>query len=290
MSIGGGPVKALERGRSIGCSAIQVFVKNNLQWFAGPFPSKDADLFLRFADRPTCVFGHTGYLINLGTNKPGFLEKSQHSLTGELVRADQLKLPFLVLHPGAHLGDGEENALRRVASSLDAVLRARPPESCGIALEVTAGQGSCLGYRFEHLAEIIARSEFPERLHVCLDTAHLFAAGYDISFAAGFWDVMKSFDKIVGLHRLAAWHLNDSKTALQSRVDRHEHIGKGKIGLAPFREIMNAPEFRGIPKVLETPKQAHLKEDVQNLATLRRLLVPAQRRPIQHRTPPPQPG
>jgi deoxyribonuclease IV len=271
MSIAGGPVKALERGRSIGCTAIQIFVKNNLQWFAGPFPELEVARFRQYPDRPGAVFGHTGYLINLGTNKAEFLEKSLRSLNEELARADQLRLPFLVLHPGAHLGEGEAAGLARVARSLNSVLGARPEGACNLALESTAGQGSYLGYRFEHLAEIISRCLFPERLRICLDTAHLFAAGYDLSTAKGFWKVMKRFDRIIGRDRLAAWHLNDSKSTLNSRVDRHEHIGAGKIGLEPFREIMTAPEFRAVPKVLETPKRSDLKEDVKNLATLHEL-------------------
>jgi deoxyribonuclease-4 len=271
MSIAGGPVKALERGRSIGCTAIQIFVKNNLQWFASPLPDAEVARFRQYPDRPSTVFGHTGYLINLGTNRAEFLEKSLRSLSEELARADQLQLPFLVLHPGAHLGQGETAGLARVARNLNSVFRTLPGGHCKIALEITAGQGSSLGYTFEHLAEIISRCLFPERLCVCLDTAHLFAAGYDLSTAKGFWQVMKQFDWIIGRDRLAAWHLNDSKSALNSRSDRHEHIGKGKIGLEPFREIMTAPEFRAIPKVLETPKQSDLKEDVKNLAVLRGL-------------------
>jgi deoxyribonuclease IV len=272
MSIAGGPVKALERGRSIGCTAIQIFVKNNLQWFADPFLETEVTRFRQYPDRPGSVFGHTGYLINLGTNKAEFLEKSLRSLSEELVRADQLQLPFLVLHPGAHLGEGEAAGLARIVRSLDSVFQGLPKGQCRIALEITAGQGSCLGYRFEHLAEIISRCLFPERLCICLDTAHLFAAGYDLSTAKGFRKMMRRFDRIIGRDRLAAWHLNDSKSMLNSRVDRHEHIGTGKIGLEPFREIMTAPEFRAVPKVLETPKKADLKEDVKNLATLRGLM------------------
>jgi len=271
MSIAGGPVKALERGRSIGCTAVQIFVKNNLQWFADPFPEAEVTRFRRYPDRPGSVFGHTGYLINLGTNKAEFMEKSLRSLHEELVRADQLQLPFLVLHPGAHLGEGEAAGLARVARSLDSVFGGLPQGQCKIALEITAGQGSCLGYSFEHLADIISRCLFPERLCICLDTAHLFAAGYNLSTAKGFWKMMREFDRIIGPDRLAAWHLNDSKTVLNSRVDRHEHIGTGKIGLEPFREIITAPEFRAVPKVLETPKQSDLEEDVKNLATLRGL-------------------
>jgi deoxyribonuclease IV len=272
MSIAGGPSKALERGRSIGCTAIQIFVKNNMQWFAKPFPEPELEAYQTFSDRPEVIFGHAGYLINPGAKNPGFLEKSIRALEEELRRADQLGLPFLVLHPGAHMGDGEDAGLSRVVATLDTVFASTPRGTCRIALEITAGQGTCLGHKFEHLATIIERSKFPERLLACLDTAHLFEAGFDISFEKGFWQTMKHFDRLIGRQRLAAWHLNDSKTGLGSRVDRHEHIGKGKIGLAPFVEIMQSAEFRRIPKVLETPKRADLKEDVENMKVLRGFL------------------
>jgi deoxyribonuclease IV len=268
MSIAGGPSKALERGRSIGCNAIQIFVKNNMQWFAKPFPASELDAYHAIHDRPAVIFGHTSYLINPGANNPDFLEKSTRALEEELVRADQLGLPFLVLHPGAHMGDGEQAGLARVVATLDAVFASARTVHCKIALEITAGQGSCLGHTFEHLATIIERSKFPERFVTCLDTAHLFEAGFDISTEKGFWQMMKNFDHRIGRERLAAWHLNDSKTSLGSRVDRHEHIGKGKIGLAPFTEIMRSAEFHSIPKVLETPKKEDLKEDVQNMKVL----------------------
>src|SRR5580700_11968279 len=272
MSIGGGPAKALERGRSIGCSAIQIFVKNNMQWFAKPFAEVELSAYHGHPDRPKAVFGHTSYLINPGANNPDFREKSIRALTEELARADQLGLPFLVLHPGAHMGDGEETGLKRIVANLDAVLASRSGSKCRIALEITAGQGTSLGHTFEQLATIIERSKSPERLATCLDTAHLFAAGFDIATAKGFWDMVHKFDRIIGRERLAAWHLNDSKTVLGSRVDRHDHIGKGKIGLAPFLEIMRSKEFNAIPKVLETPKNEDLKEDVENLRVLTGLL------------------
>ena len=271
MSISGGPSKALERGRSIGCTAIQIFVKNNMQWFAKPFAEADLATYLQFPDPPEVVFGHASYLINPGAKNPEFLEKSVRALNEELKRADQLKLPFLVLHPGAHMGDGEETGLIRIVSSLDAGFASQPDGRCKIALEITAGQGSSLGHTFEQLAKIIERSKFPGRLTTCLDTAHLFEAGFDISTAKGFWETVKRFDRVIGRERLAAWHLNDSKTGLGSRVDRHEHIGKGKIGLAPFSEIMRSKEFNAIPKVLETPKGEDLKEDVENLKVLTNL-------------------
>jgi deoxyribonuclease-4 len=188
------------------------------------------------------------------------------------VRADQLELPFLVMHPGAHLGAGEAAGLAKIIESIDQVFAGLPKIKTRIALETTAGQGSCLGDRFEHLAAIIANVREPERLCVCLDTAHVFEAGYDIGTEAGVKKMFRQFDRVIGLERLAALHLNDSKTALGSRVDRHEHIGKGKIGLDAFRFVMRNRRFRKIPKVLETPKGKELKEDVENLKTLRSLL------------------
>jgi len=273
MSIAGGPSKAVERGRSIGCTAIQIFVKNNMQWFAKPFPASELEAYHTFPDRPQVIFGHASYLINPAAKNPAFLEKSTRALEEELRRADQLGLPFLVLHPGAHMGDGEEVGLSRVVGTLNTVFASTPTAKCRIALEITAGQGSCLGHKFEHLATIIDQSKSPERLLACLDTAHLFEAGFDISSQKGFWLMMKHFDRLIGHQRLAAWHLNDSKTGLGSRVDRHEHIGKGKIGLAPFIEIMQSAEFCRTPKVLETPKKEDLKEDVENMELLRGFLA-----------------
>ena len=273
MSISGGPAKALERGHSVGCTAVQIFVKNNMQWFAKDFAPAELEAFKNSSYRPKIVFGHTSYLINLCTTDPVTFERSRSALKVELERADQLGLPFLVLHPGAHLGDGADTGLTRVAESLDFVFASLPKGRCKIALEATAGQGSSLGSKFSELATIIDRCRYPKRLLVCLDTAHLFAAGYDISTAKRFWQVFAEFDKEIGLPRLAAWHLNDSKAALGSRVDRHEHIGKGKIGLAPFGEIMRSEQFNQIPKVLETPKGEDLAEDRVNLGVLQALLA-----------------
>src|SRR5213079_1336281 len=194
------------------------------------------------------------------------------ALSEELIRGDQLELPFLVLHPGAHLGAGEEGGLKKIVASIDAVFRKVPKVNIRIALETTAGQGSCLGNKFEHLAYIISRAREPKRLCVCLDTAHVFAAGYDIRSEASARKAFREFDRLIGLDRLVAIHLNDSKTVCGSRVDRHEHIGKGKIGLPPFRFIMRDRRFRKIPKVLETPKGKDLAEDVENMKTLRGLI------------------
>lgn len=274
MSIAGGVAKAIDRACSIDCTAMQIFVKNNMQWFAKPFSPQEIDSFLKhpLRSRLKSIFGHSGYMINLAATNPEFLDKSRRALTEELVRADQLRLPFLVLHPGAHLGAGEEAGLAKVVESLDGIFQSIPEVRTKIALEITAGQGSCLGCTFEQLASIIANVREPERLCVCIDTAHLFAAGYDISTEKGTKETFAKFDKVIGKERLAALHLNDSKTALHSRVDRHDHIGKGKIGLEAFRFIMKAPRFAAIPKVLETPKGKELKEDVENLAALRALI------------------
>jgi len=274
MSIGGGVHMAIERGCSIGCTAIQMFVKNNMQWFARPLMRGEIRAFLEHRQRGNLlsIFAHSNYLINLAATNRQFHANSIRALSEELIRGDQLELPFLVLHPGAHLGAGEEGGLEKIVASIDAVFRKVPKVNIRIALETTAGQGSCLGNKFEHLAYIISRVREPERLCVCLDTAHVFAAGYDIGSEPGVRKTFAQFDQAIGLDRLVAIHVNDSKTAHDSRVDRHEHIGKGKIGLDAFRFIMRDRRLNKIPKVLETPKGKDLLEDVENLNTLRGLL------------------
>ena len=271
MSIGGGVHMAIERGWSIKCTAIQMFVKNNMQWFARPLTREEIRAFLNHAQRGELlsIFAHANYLINLAATNPQFLENSIRALSEELTRANQLELPFLVLHPGAHLGAGEEAGLNKIAASIDRVFRKISKVKTKIALETTAGQGSCLGHRFEQIAYIIEKVREPERLCVCVDTAHLFAAGYDIGNEAGVKKTFREFDRVIGRDRLAAIHVNDSKTARGSRVDRHQHIGKGQIGLEAFRFIMRNRRFEKIPKVLETPKGKALREDVMNLRKLR---------------------
>lgn len=274
VSTAGGADKAITRARTIGATAMQIFVKSNMQWFA-PSPLAETELraFHEHAerDRLGAVFGHSGYMINLAAVNPEFLEKSRRALCEELRRADQLRLPFLVLHPGAHMGAGVEAGLEKVVASLDAVAAEIPQVRTRVALETTAGQGSCLGCEFEHLAFILSGVREPERLCVCVDTAHLFAAGYDLASVGSAEKVFAQFDRVIGRKHLAALHLNDSKTGLGSRVDRHEHIGKGAIGLEAFRYLMTAPRFGKIPKVLETPKGKEMLEDIENLATLRGL-------------------
>ena len=273
MSIGGGVHTAIERGCSIACTAIQMFVKNNMQWFARPLTREEVRAFLNHQQRGELlsIFAHANYLINLAATNPQFHANSMRSLSEELIRADQLELPFLVMHPGAHLGAGEEAGLEKIAASIDAIFRVIPKVKTRIALETTAGQGSCLGHRFEHIAYIIENVREPDRLCVCIDTAHLFAAGYDLGTESGIKKTFREFDRVIGFDRLAAIHVNDSKTARGSRVDRHQHIGKGQIGLDAFRLIMRDRRFRKIPKVLETPKGKEMREDIRNLRTLRGL-------------------
>ena len=273
MSIRGGVSMAIQRARSIDCTAMQMFVKNNMQWFAGRLRREEIRAFLDHVQRGEMlsIFAHANYLINLAATNPQFHANSIRALSEELIRADQLGLPFLVLHPGAHLGAGEEAGLEKIVASIDEVFRKVPTVKTKIALETTAGQGSCLGYRFEQFAYIISRVREPERLCVCVDTAHLFAAGYDISSESSLRKTLREFDRVIGPDRLVAIHVNDSKTGCGSRVDRHEHIGKGRIGLDAFRFIMRDRRFRKIPKVLETPKGKDLREDVMNLRTLRGL-------------------
>ncbi|MEY2498665.1 MAG: deoxyribonuclease [Verrucomicrobiota bacterium] len=274
MSIGGGVHRAIERSRSIDCTAMQIFVKNNMQWFARPLERTEISAFLDHAQRSELqsAFAHANYLINLAATNPQFHANSLRALSEELTRADQLELPFLVLHPGAHLGAGVEAGLAQIIDSIDRVLTGIPKVKTRIALETTAGQGSCLGDRFEHLAAIIANVREPERLCVCLDTAHIFSAGYELATEKLTRKTFAEFDRVVGLEWLVALHLNDSKTARGSRVDRHEHIGKGQIGLEAFRFIMRDRRFRKIPKVLETPKGKDLAEDVENMKILRGFL------------------
>lgn len=279
MSTGGGVWRALERGYGITCEVVQIFVKNNMQWFGRPHTpdelSKYANEFSRCSF--ACVFGHAGYLINLAAPASDNRDKSLKSLIQEIQIATGLGLPFLVMHPGAHLESGEENGLKQIVNGLNQVFRATKDSPVRIALENTAGQGSCLGCKIEHLAAIYDRVDRPERLAVCLDTAHLFEAGYDIRTPKGWDSVLKQVDRLVGIKQVLAYHLNDSKTDLGSNVDRHAGIGQGKIGKEAFRHIVNDPRCAGLPGCLETPKGKELLEDVENLAILRALLEPAKK-------------
>jgi deoxyribonuclease IV len=273
-STAGGAYMALKRAELISAKSVQIFVKNNMQWFGRPSSDEEVQRFSR--DRTAggfaAVFGHAGYLINLGAGPSPNRSKSIQSLVQEIAFAGALGLPFLVLHPGAHLGAGEAEGLHQIIAGLDEVCHATKESGVRIALENTAGQGSCLGNQFEHLAAIYDGVQRPERLAVCIDTAHLFASGHDIRSPKGWDETVKKMDSLFGIKQIAAFHLNDSKTELNSRVDRHEHIGKGKIGLRAFRHIVNDARFKKSPACLETFKSEDLHEDIENLATLRSLV------------------
>ena len=274
MSTAGGVWKALQRGANIGAGIVQIFVKNNMQWFGKPFALADLAKYANelAANKFACVFGHAGYLINLAGPASAKRDKSIRSLIQEIQLATDLGLPFLVLHPGSHLGAGETVGVKQAAAGLNEVFRATKTSPVRIALENTAGQGSCLGHKIAHLAAIYDRANKPERLGVCLDTAHFFAAGYDLRTPKGWDAAIGEVASLVGLKEVLAFHLNDSKTGLGLRVDRHEHIGKGKIGKNAFRHIVKDVRFKKHPGCLETPKSDDLHEDRKILAVLRSLV------------------
>jgi deoxyribonuclease-4 len=273
-STAGGVHLALDRAEQIGALSCQIFVKNNMQWSARKYTEAEIQKFKERRESSKCgvVFGHTGYLINVAAPGSENRERSIQSLVLEIELAAQLGMPFLVLHPGAHLGAGEEAGLRQAAVALNEVFTATRKLPVRIALENTAGQGTCLGHDVRHLKAIYQRVRKPERLGVCLDTAHCFAAGYDVRTKAGWNDVVEAVAAAVGLDQIVAIHLNDSKTPLGSRVDRHAGIGQGHIGRDGFAHIVNDPRFAEHPGCLETPKSADLHEDVENLAVLRSLV------------------
>ena len=279
MSAAGGAWKAIERARSVDCQSTQIFVKSNMQWFGKPPKPEDAQRFrteLAKGDVGT-VFGHAGYLINLAGPDGDNRDKSIESLTREIEIAATLGVPFLVLHPGAHLGQGDAIGVKRIAKALNEIFRATKKLPVRIALENTAGQGTYLGHQVRHLADIIGRVKQPERLGVCLDTAHFFAAGYDIRTPKGWDAAIAEVGEMIGLEQVLAFHLNDSKTDLNSRVDRHDHIGHGLTGKKAFGHIVNDARFADTPGCLETPKSPDLHEDIANLATLRSLLKKGKR-------------
>lgn len=275
MSVAGGFDRALERGRKVGCQTVQIFTKSNNQWQAPPITREQAGAFARAVKESGIgpVFAHSAYLINVGSPDKATFERSKQALKVELERASALGLAFLVLHPGSHKETGEEKCLQRIAAAARWALDQAPKSPVRLLYETAAGQGSCVGHRFEHLDQLLQRTGRPERTGICLDTCHLFAAGYDFRTPAAYERTMAELDRVVGLTQVKAVHLNDSKKELGSRVDRHEHIGQGRIGLEGFRCLLNDPRLGEVPMVLETPKDEECTEDVMNLKVLRGLLI-----------------
>jgi deoxyribonuclease-4 len=284
LSIAGGLPRAVDRAQASRCDALQIFTKSTGQWRARPLPPDEIEAF-RARVRETGVrpvVAHNSYLINLAAADAELRARSIAALGEELDRAEVLGLDGLVMHPGSYTSGNEEEGLRLIAAGLAGLMRERPGARTMILLEHTAGQGTNLGHRFEHLAAIIERLHGSSRVGVCLDTCHLLTAGYDICSEEGYAATFRDFDRIVGLERLKVFHLNDSRKPCGSRVDRHEHIGKGCIGLEAFRRLLNDRRFAKLPMLLETPKldtpESRRRADVdpwdaRNLRTLRRLLT-----------------
>ena len=275
MSISGGMYRAFERAALTGCTTMQVFTKNNNRWEARPYTPGDIEQYrLARAGSPVApVLAHAAYLINLCAVDGEVLRKSRAALRDELGRCEALGISGLILHPGSHVGAGEKDGIKRIAESLNLAHADTPGyRTCSI-LETTAGQGSAIGYRFEQLGGIIDLVDEKDRVGVCFDTCHVIAAGYNISTEGGWEETIGAFDDVIGLRRLSAIHVNDSRKERGSRVDRHDHIGKGKIGLPGFRMLMNDPRMENVPKILETEKSDDMHEDIENMNVLRSLIA-----------------
>lgn len=273
VSIAGGIHNAPHNGKTARCEVVQIFTRSRNQWRAKKLVAPEVEKF-REAQEETgvkVVCAHDNYLINLASPDRALFRKSCNAFVEEMKRCDLLGIPILVAHPGAHVGSGEKKGLMRITEAFNRIFDRTPDGRVTICLETTAGQGTSLGYRFEHLAEIIDKVENAERLAICLDTCHVFVAGYPIKTKSGYRTTMKAFDDLLGLERLLVIHMNDAKRELGSRIDRHERIGKGCIGTEPFGYILNDRRLAKVPKILETPKKSP-RDDRMNLKTLRSLV------------------
>lgn len=272
MSIAGRLEKAIEQGTSLGCTTVQLFTKSNRQWQAKPITPQEAAVFRAAVKNSAIdpVVAHATYLINIGSPNREIEEKSIKAVIDELGRCDQLGIPYLVLHPGSHVDTGEQECLERIARNLDTILE-NAPGNTKILLETMAGQGSSVCYAFEQIGTIRRLSHHKNRVGVCFDTCHAFAAGYNFTTPEGYKAMWDEFDKSIGLDHLYVMHVNDSMKDLDSRVDRHADIGKGKIGPEAFALLFNDPRFFDIPKILETPKN-ELADDERNIRTIMGLL------------------
>ena len=276
LSIAGGLHNALLDARRLNCQCVQLFVANQRQWKHSPLTAEQIDTFIQTRRRTNLnpVVAHSSYLINLAALDRHIRHRSIAALSDEYQRCCKLNIDYLVLHPGAHVGQGPEVGLRKIVSALNTLFSESRDAGCMLLLETTAGQGSCLGCTFEQLAYLIDNVKQSQRLGVCLDTCHIFAAGYDLRTPEACEETIDRFDKIIGLSRLAVVHANDSKTPWNSHVDRHEHIGKGHLGRLAFRHLLSDPRIRRLPLILETPKgksPGGRDLDMLNLAALRRL-------------------
>ena len=280
MSIAGGYYKAIASGVQETCDCVQLFTKNNNQWKAKLITDDDAERFHQQLDihHITHTLSHASYLINMGSPKDELWRKSIDAFIIELQRADQLRIPYVVVHPGASTTSTEAEGISRIAEALNEVHRQTKGISSQCLLETTAGQGTNLGWNFEQLAEMINQCQNPDLVGICADTCHMFAAGYNLCDEAAYHDIWEEFDKLIGLEKMKAFHLNDSKKEFASRKDRHEHIGQGHMGLTPFRFLINDPRFEGVPMYLETAKgdadgeYEGMSWDAANLKVLRGLI------------------
>lgn len=287
MSIAGGIHRAFARGEEVGCTAIQIFTKNAAQWHASALSDVEVEAFRKERSRTGILaVAHDAYLINLASPDADLRAKSLAAFIDEVERAEALDLPYLVMHPGAHTGAGEDAGLANIVRSLDTALKHTQGFRVRIAVENTSGQGSTLGYSLTHLQRILADSQVPERLAICIDTCHAFTAGHDLRDHASYERFMDELDHTVGLDMLAVMHLNDCKRELGSRVDRHEHIGRGWLGIDCFRSVMNDPRLAAVPKLIETPKELDGRDmDHENLRLLRSLVQSPRKRSTRGKNP-----
>lgn len=274
VSTSGGVITAFDRAEKLGINTFQLFVKNNKQWLVPPLEDSVAEAFRKRRKEwnKGPIVAHACYLLNLGSGNPEIQEKSRLSFAQEWLRAEKLGVDHLIFHPGSHTGLGEEIGIQNVVEGLNNLHKAYPKVKCKTVIEITAGMGSSLGTSFQQLAQILKGVKDKKRMGICLDTCHMLASGYDIRTEAAWNATFEEFDRVVGFKWLVCIHTNDSKKGLGSRVDRHEHIGKGEVGIDGFRMLMNDPRFRHIPKILETPKDDEMTEDFENLAILRGLI------------------
>ncbi|MHA1269231.1 MAG: deoxyribonuclease IV [Candidatus Helarchaeota archaeon] len=274
MSIAKEIYLAIERGVNIGCETIQIFVKNNRRWDAAPIPLERINKFkeTRIKNKINPILSHNTYLVNLATTKEEILEKSLNCLLYEIRTSEELGLEYIVMHPGSHLDIGEDKGIEIISKNIRNLIYETEGFKIKILLETMAGQGTNIGYKFDQIKSMIELIDYPDRIGVCFDTCHSFAAGYDFRTEKEYEKMIDEFNSIIGLENLLVIHLNDSAFNLGSKKDRHEHIGMGKIGLDGFRNFINDKRFKNIPGILETPKDKEMKMDIRNLEILRSLI------------------